>query len=174
MEKAHDDGALAAHLVPYLLNRALGTFNRRWLQHLREHGITVARWQVLAILSEYDGSRAGEVAELAAAEQAVTSRVIDQMERDGLVERRAAPDDGRVVEVWLTAQGRATYRGLLPAAERLVAHAMRDMPRETERRLVDGLATLITNLDDSSPPPAATATPRATARTRPRARQETR
>src|SRR4051812_23941808 len=104
------------YLVPYLLNRAFGSFSRAWLEHLREHGMTVARWQALAILAEDDGARVGQLAEVSCAEQAVTSRVVEQMERDGLVERRPAVGARRAVEVWLTRRGRTLYKRLLPAA----------------------------------------------------------
>ena len=143
---------LPAHLVPYLLNRALGTFNRRWLEHLRRHGVTVARWQVLAILAEYDGARAGQIADMAAAEQPVTSRVIEQMERDGLVARRPSPHDRRAVEVWLTRRGRGVYDDLLPEAEALVTTALDGLTRPALRHLVEALVTLVDNLEPAASP----------------------
>jgi DNA-binding MarR family transcriptional regulator len=142
-----DTEALPPHLIPYLINRVAGTFNRRWLEHLRGEGMTVARWQVLAILSEYDGARPGQLAAMAATEQSVTSRVIDQMERDDLVERRPAADDRRAVEVYLTPRGRASFESLLPAANTLVGTALEGIPPETSRQLVDGLVRLVANLE---------------------------
>jgi DNA-binding MarR family transcriptional regulator len=139
--------ALPAHLVPYLLNRAVGSFNRAWLEHLREHGVTVARWQVLAILAQLDGARPGQIAEMAVAEQSVMSRVLDQMVRDGLVRRRPARDDGRAVEVWLTPKGRRTFESLLPEAEGVVATALGGLDPATTDALMHALTTMAANLD---------------------------
>src|SRR6478609_8809368 len=71
----------AAHLVPYLVNRAGAVLNRAWREQLREHGVTIARWQVLSILAAHDGARLGQLARMSGAEQATTTRVVDQMER---------------------------------------------------------------------------------------------
>jgi len=134
------------HLVPYLLSRAIGSFNREWMTHLREHGVTVGRWQTLAVLSEYDGARLGQIADMSATKQAVMSRVVDQMERDGLVERRSVAGDGRAVEVWLTPRGRRTFEELLPEANGLVGSALRGLDPATTLVLIDALATIIGNL----------------------------
>jgi DNA-binding MarR family transcriptional regulator len=136
----------SSHLVPYLLSRAYNGFTRAWMEHLRDHGVTMAQWQILAILSEYDGARIGQLAEMSATAQAVTSRVIDQMERDGLVERHPVPDDRRAVEVRLTARGRATFETLLPDANALMDDAMTGIDPSTAQALMDGLACIIGNL----------------------------
>ena len=135
-----------SHLVPYLVSRTAGALNRAWHERLRVHGVTIARWQVLTILAEYDGARLGQLAEMSGSEQSTTTRVIDQMERDGLVERRSAPDDKRVVEVWLTRAGRAMFRRLLPDAQDLVDTALAGLDDATARVLMDALATITTNL----------------------------
>jgi DNA-binding MarR family transcriptional regulator len=135
-----------AYLVPYLLSRAAGGFNRAWLEQLRHHGVTIARWQVLAILAEYDGARLGQLAQMSGAEQSVTSRIVDQMERDGLVERRPAPDDGRVVEVWTTDAGRDLTTALLPEATDLVRTALAGLDDRSIAVLMDALTTVIGNL----------------------------
>jgi len=138
----------SAHLVPYLVSRTAGTLNRAWLEHLREQGMTIARWQVLAILGEYDGARLGELARLAGAEQSVTSRVVDQMERDRLVRRRTAAGDGRAVEVLLTRSGRALFHRLLPAAEGLVTSALRGIDEATAQTLMGALTTIMANIEE--------------------------
>jgi DNA-binding MarR family transcriptional regulator len=148
MDRSDEDAQRdAAELLPYRLSRVVGSFTREWLVRLREHGLTVARWQVLAILAQLDGSRVGVLAEMASAEQSVTSRVVEQMERDGLVARRPAKDDGRAVEVWLTRRGRGLFTRLLPAANALVARAFEGVAPEDLRTMTDGLARAVANLD---------------------------
>lgn len=106
----------AAELLPYLLNRATSRVNQLWRTALRPRGLTAARWQVLSVLTEFDGSRIGAIATMIGLEQPAVSRVIDQLERDGLVQRRPAEDDSRVVEVWITSVGRRVHEELLPEA----------------------------------------------------------
>jgi DNA-binding MarR family transcriptional regulator len=147
-----DPLAFDAHLVPYLLSRVYNAFTGAWMEHLRAHGVTMPRWQILAILSEYDGARIGQLATMSGTAQAVTSRVVDQMERDGLVERRPASDDRRAIEVWATEHGRATFRNLLPEAERVVSEATASMDAATSRAMVEGLLAMIDGLDRGSAP----------------------
>jgi DNA-binding MarR family transcriptional regulator len=134
-------------LIPYLLGRASRSVDRAWLARMREHGLTIAQWQVVAILNEYDGARLGQLARMSGTEQPVMTRVVDQMERDGLVRRAPAPDDGRAVEVWLEAAGRALFAELLPAAGDLVATATAGLDDAEVRRLTEVLTVLITNFE---------------------------
>ncbi len=112
--------AHAAELLPYLLNRATSRVNQLWRNALRPRGLTAARWQVLSVLTEFDGSRIGAIATMIGLEQPAASRVIDQMVRDGLVRRRPARADSRVVEVWITSVGRRVHEELLPEATEYV------------------------------------------------------
>jgi len=111
---------MAYEMLPYLLNRVTARANQLWVKRLREHGLTIGRWQVLSVLTRFDGSRIGTIADLSGGEQPAVSRVIDQMERDGLVARRPSLMDSRAVEVWITPRGTETYAELLPAAKEFV------------------------------------------------------
>ena len=141
--------ATEAQLLPYLVHRTAGVLARSWLDVLRGHGMTVARWQVLSILQEYDGSRVGELARMAAVEQPVMSRVVDQMERDGLVQRRPSPADARVTEVWLSRSGRRVFTTLLPEAERWVDGALAGIDAATVRAVSAALLTVMANVEGS-------------------------
>jgi len=130
-------------LIPYALNRLHMDMCLVWVEALRPHGLTVPRWQVLAILSLFDGSRIGLIAEMSGNEQPQTSRIIDQMVRDRLVERRPASEDSRAVGVWLTAKGRALYARLLPEAHEQVAHLFRNFTRAEKDVLLKFLKRLM-------------------------------
>jgi len=136
------------HLLPYLLNRLTSRLNQVWLEEIRGAGLTVPRWQVLSILAAFDGSRIGQIAELCGNEQPVVSRVIDQMERDGLVLRRRRADDSRVVEVWLTDQARRVVAELQPAAQRYIARLLSRVETEEVTEAMQVLSRILTNLDE--------------------------
>jgi len=133
-------------ILPYLLNRLTGRINQVWMRRLREHGLTVSRWQVLSVLSRFDGCRIGTIADLAGTEQPATSRVIDQMQRDGLVTRRPAVDDSRAVEVWVTAEGRELFNSLLPEADEFVSRLTRNVGDKEMNTLCGHLEQLLSDL----------------------------
>jgi DNA-binding MarR family transcriptional regulator len=133
---------MSNELFPYLLNRVTGRINQLWLKQLREHGLTIGRWQVMCVLYRFDGTRVGTIADLSGTEQPAISRVIDQMERDGLVQRRPALDDSRAVEVWITAAGRKLYDELLPEADAFVANLTRNLSQQDidrVTRVIEGM-----------------------------------
>jgi DNA-binding MarR family transcriptional regulator len=75
----------------------------------RTAGLSMARLQVLHHLDDAGTTRIGGLSEhLDVAARTMTS-TIDGMVRDGLVERRSDPADGRAVLVAMTARGRAAY-----------------------------------------------------------------
>jgi DNA-binding MarR family transcriptional regulator len=121
--------SMAYEMLPYLLNRVTARSNQLWVKYLREHGLTIGRWQVLSVLTRFDGSRVGTIADLSGGEQAAVSRVIDQMERDGLVTRRPSITDSRAVDVWITARGAEIYSELLPAAEQFVDRMVQSLSK---------------------------------------------
>ena len=138
----------AVDLLPYLMNRLTSKINRMWLLELRPHGLTIPRWQVLSILTVMDGCRIGELAETAGSEQAVLSRVVDQMQRDGLVERRPAAEDSRATEVWITEAGSSIYTLLLPQAARHVDRLVRSFADGEASQLAQSLEKMLQDISE--------------------------
>lgn len=134
--------APSRYLTAYLLNRVVGRLDLAWREELRPYGLTVSRWQMLTILAFYDGSRITALADMVGTEQSLTTRIVDQMERDGLVVRRLDPDDGRARLVWLTDGGRELFEELIPGA----ATWMDDFTGDLDDDEVDVLADLLTRL----------------------------
>jgi len=100
-------------------------------------GLSSARLSALSVLV-FGGART--LGELAAAEQVrppTMTRIVRGLEADGLVGRRADPDDGRVVRVHATAKGnrvlqRARERRIANLAERLAGLDAREVARVHE------------------------------------------
>lgn len=136
----------AYEMLPYLLGRVATRANQLWVKQLRDHGLTIGRWQVLSVLSRFDGSRIGTIADLSGGEQPAISRVIDQMERDGLVLRRPSLHDSRAVEVWMSERGRSVYRELLPEAEAFVQRMLRTLSNTEIRQLQNLLERLFSDM----------------------------
>lgn len=104
--------------VPYLLYRTSNQLNQRIRGRLRESGVNLARWRVLAVLRAYGKLNLGQIVELTVMQQPSISRVVTQLEREGLAKRQISQKDSRVVNVRLTAAGEKAFKEIYPAAKR--------------------------------------------------------
>ena len=82
---------------------------------------------VLLPLFEEDGLRMGELARRARLSKQTMTELVRRMERDGLVERRSDPADGRASLIFLSKRSRAfepVAAGVLAELDRLVRSAL--------------------------------------------------
>jgi DNA-binding MarR family transcriptional regulator len=86
-------------------------------------------------LFEEDGLRMGELAERARLSKQTMTELVRRLERDGLVERRADPRDGRASLIFLTARSRAFE----PIVARVLAELDQLVRRLLEAERVDEL-----------------------------------
>ncbi len=105
--------------VPYQLYRISNSLNQRLRSRLRRGSMSLSRWRVLAVLRAFGTLSINEIAELTVMEQPTVSRTVSHLVRDGLVDRRAAQQDSRFMEVSLTPAGHRTFENIYPVA---VAH----------------------------------------------------
>jgi len=79
-------------------------------QRVRSLALTDATWRPLLYLGRMgDGVRQTDLAAALMIENPSLVRLIDALERAGLVERLEDPDDRRSKRLWMTANGRETY-----------------------------------------------------------------
>jgi DNA-binding MarR family transcriptional regulator len=119
-----------AHATRENLGYLLAKASQRWNEQLQagfaEAGFPEVRasyGSVLIPLLEEDGLRMGEIARRARLSKQTMTTMVRLCERDGLVERRPDPDDGRATRVHLTAKARRFQ----PGAERVLARLERDV-----------------------------------------------
>jgi DNA-binding MarR family transcriptional regulator len=137
---ANDDpveGFIAGYL-PYLLARASHLISGQFHEHLAATKVPVMHWRVMAALWDAPKS-AREVAEIILQKQPTVSKLLERMERQGLVRREPDAEDRRRIVVSLSPRGRAVAGPLIDAA------------REHERAVLEpfgsaNAATLVTVL----------------------------
>lgn len=112
-----DQGFLADYLQ-FLLATASGIASHGFHVQAVEAGVPVAEWRVLACLSDKDGQTVTELARLAQMEQSRLTRVVERMDKRGLVLRERSVTDRRNVFVHLTPEGRALGATLVAQAKR--------------------------------------------------------
>lgn len=115
MAKTGAELELSSYL-PYLLNRAGSRIAASFSEAVREYGITLPIWRVLAALHHREGQRMGELAETTAIELSTLSRIVGTLVRRGLAERERPEDNARTVTVRRTAEGRALTERVIPLA----------------------------------------------------------
>src|ERR1700726_4711792 len=69
-------------------------------------GMTRAKWAVLARLDRYEGLKQTELAEMLDLQPISLTRLLDGLADNGLIERRADPDDRRAKRLFLTPAAR--------------------------------------------------------------------
>ena len=108
----------ARNYLAYLLARASFNVSNEFHAMLKTWDMSVPEWRVLACLTDAEGLSVGELAAMALMKQPRLTKVLDRMERDGLLRRRGAAADRRRVTLHLTAKGRTRVAPVQRAASR--------------------------------------------------------
>jgi DNA-binding MarR family transcriptional regulator len=107
-------------------------FDRR----VRALGITRAQWLVLTRLHRHPGASQSELADMMEVERASAGRMIDRLEANGWVERRAQNGDRRVKRVYLTPEAERVHRRIWRVAETTVDDALADLSTQESAQLM--------------------------------------
>ncbi|HYD06277.1 MAG TPA: MarR family transcriptional regulator [Reyranella sp.] len=134
--------------LPYLLNRAGARIATAFGEEMRPLGASLQIWRVLAALRERDGRRMGDLSRTTSIEVSTLTRLVDNMEKSGLVERRRDVRDARAVALHVTAAGRRLTARILPIAERYEAVALKGFTANETKVLKQALRRLYDNMDD--------------------------
>jgi DNA-binding MarR family transcriptional regulator len=114
------------------INFLLGVIGRRQRAQMNEalaaNGIYAGQEMFLWHLWRQDGLTQSQLVERLCVQPPTVSKMLDRMEKAGLVERRPDPDDSRVTRVYLTEQGRRNQ------------DAVSEVWKTIERRLTMGLS----------------------------------
>lgn len=141
--------------LPYLVNRTGVRIATAFGDVLREHGVTLPMWRVLAALDHADGQRISDLAAMTSIDVSTLSRILDAMQEKGFVERRRGGGDARVVTVHETAAGHALTRRIIPSARHYEVVALRGFSAEEAAALKAMLERVYRNvaaLEDNAAP----------------------
>lgn len=108
-----------------LLRRAHWRASGVMAEALRPLGVELRHFAVLLVLMEHGPTMQRDLAAATGSDKAMVMRVVDDLERRGLAERKTVPGDRRARAVEITPQGVALFDAAHvaaePLAERLVA-----------------------------------------------------
>jgi len=120
-------------------------------QRLREQfGITLPRFDLMAQLErEPEGLAMGEVSRRMMVTGGNVTSIVDQLEREHLVQRLAVPGDRRSYRLTLTEAGRSTFATMAQAHEAWVRELLSPLSAKEQGQL----ATLLGTLKTANPRP---------------------
>ena len=106
--------------LPYLLNRVgFALVESFTADALKDCGLSIDMWRVLAVLSNNGGQRQVDLSGLTSVDPSTMSRLVSRLVRDGLVTRSRSQTSNREVVVELSPKGRALVERLIPIAKDL-------------------------------------------------------
>jgi MarR family transcriptional regulator, organic hydroperoxide resistance regulator len=143
------DGIVLDNALAYWIHRVYQATRNATYRAFREHGeeITPEQWIVLVRLWEQDGRTQTDLGESTYRDRPTMSRILDGMEKRGLLVRKADAENARVWRIHLTREGKALKGELVPLARELVKRSIagisqRDLEitRNVLKRMFDNLS----------------------------------
>ncbi len=117
----------------------------------RTHGQSLGRFDVLSQLYriEADWATVGEIAAMVMASSGNITGLLDRMEADGLIERRASPVDRRSQQVRMTPRGHALFGEMTRDHAQWIDVALDGISEGDKKRLIDLLSRVRRTFDDN-------------------------
>jgi DNA-binding MarR family transcriptional regulator len=143
--------------VGYLLKRAHSLLIDQLEAAVAGSDITATQWVVLMHLRDGLAINASDLCAQLRHDSGALTRVIDQLEARGLVQRERSREDRREVQLRLTDAGNQTVTSLVPTVVDKFNYALREFSRAEASELNRLLSKLIASLDGSSVEPGAAA-----------------
>ena len=103
--------------LPMTLLRAREAVMKKFTPSLREHGLTAQQWRVIRVLVEVDPLDASELSEQCFLLMPSLSRILQNLEKRGLLRRKADPDDQRRSVISVAPAGRDLFELIAPLSE---------------------------------------------------------
>lgn len=144
-------------MLPRSLNREFAFILNdvaRMLRTYADHkagqfGVTRAQWAVLVRLDRFEGLKQSELAEMLDLQPITLTRLLDRLCGNGLIERRADPNDRRAKRLFLTAAARPLLEQLGDLGEDMMTTTLKGVSRESVEQIVGQLAIVKENLRQS-------------------------
>ena len=137
------------HSFGYILKRTAHQLEYALLQAFKSNGydITPPQWAVLNGLWEQDGLSQVEIAATTFKDRPVITRIVDILERKGVVIRRQDEQDRRMVRVYLTPKGRDYQQKLVPLAKEMLERGRSGITDEELESMTVLLQKITANLE---------------------------
>ena len=132
--------------ISFELHGAARLWRRNFDRRAKAHGLSRARWQVLWLLNREQGLKQTELAERLDVAPISLGRQLDNLEKEGLVERRRDAGDRRCFRIYLTEAAAPALQVLKTLSEQSRAEALAGLTQAEMVQLHDSLGRIMHNL----------------------------
>jgi MarR family transcriptional regulator, transcriptional regulator for hemolysin len=125
----------------------------------RVHGMTRAQWALMSRLARNPGLSQKELADLLEVEPISVARMVDRLEANNMLERRADANDRRIWRLHLLPGAEPTLKRMTALGEELSRQVSQNVPPAVREAMLDGLIQMKANilqLEPDAAQPAAT------------------
>ncbi|WP_321396195.1 MarR family transcriptional regulator [Emcibacter sp.] len=130
----------------YNLNRTSATYVAEMSQALKNVDMDQTQWRVLCLLGDENPSMVRELARRGVIKMSTLTRMLERMERDGLVERKAWEQDKRNVQVFITDKGREALKTALSVNANIYKSAVAGLSEDEIEQFMQTLKHMRENL----------------------------
>lgn len=134
--------------IGYLVKRTQRLMQEQIEARFDAQGCTLQQWVVLMNLRDGLAITVADLCRDMHHDSGAMTRLIDQLESRGLIERRRKPEDRRVIELSITKAGRKVLDQLIPTACDLLNETLDGFSREEVKLLQSLLRRTIDRLQD--------------------------
>ena len=140
---ARADGRFIDDYLAYLLSQASRRVSGDFHAEVQADGLSVTEWRILASLTGVPNESIGALSEITVTKQPTLSKIIQRMERQGLVARGGTAADRRQTLVSLTSEGQALAAAYVQRALQHQGRVLQPLGTRNARTLIRVLRQLI-------------------------------
>ena len=135
----------------YLIKLAQAALNAHMARALHEQGVTITQFAVLTALSEEPGLSNAELARRAFITPQSMNENLRELEQCGWVTRSRHPTHGRILQIELTEEGRATLQACDTTVTVIEQRMLAELDPGQRRQLASALRSCIAALNPAQP-----------------------
>lgn len=120
-----------------ILMKAAKSIQEEIKQDVTNYGVNLSEFTVLEALYHKGQLTVQQICSKVLIASGSMTYVIDKLEKKGMLERKACPEDRRVVHVMLTEEGKAFMEKVFPQHQRLIEHIFGDVSEKEKEVLID-------------------------------------
>jgi DNA-binding MarR family transcriptional regulator len=137
------------NLYGILSGRTHSVFNRALLTNFKKNGISLTKeqWTILGVLWQEDGCSQQTLADRTYKDKPGITRLIDNLEKENLVERHPDAKDRRLNLIFLTTQGRTIEKEVMSIVNQTITDAVKGIDPENLKIVKDTFLQIYDNLE---------------------------
>jgi len=140
----------AVYAAPgYLFRRMQQIAVSIFMEECKAFDLTPVQYAALIAIHSHPGIDATRLSAVIAFDRSTLGSVIERLQAKDFVERKPAPEDKRIKLLYLTKQGAAILREIIPAVDRAQARMLEPL-KPTERKTLMGLMTQLVDLNNEA------------------------